>query len=70
MAIRCIRRRKRTSYRTTGGEAVEEQESRTIIKLGLVDLLKIGLTQNHLKSGGVALGGGHVGLWFQIRDVL
>ncbi|MDP5076967.1 MAG: PH domain-containing protein, partial [Nonlabens sp.] len=50
-------------------EAVEEQESRTIIKLGIVDLLKIGLTQNHLASGGVALGV-VIGLWFQIKDIV
>ncbi len=32
-----------------------EEESRVLVKLGLFDLLKVGLTENHLKTGFIAL---------------
>lgn len=47
----------------------EKEAPRTIIKLSVLDLLKIGITQNHLKSGGIALGV-VIGLWFKIKDVV
>jgi putative membrane protein len=40
-----------------------------ILKLGLIDLLKVGITQNHLKSGGLAIGLA-IGSWFKIKDII
>jgi putative membrane protein len=41
----------------------------TILKLGITDVLKVGVTQNHLKSGGLAIGLA-VGSWFQVNEFL
>ena len=41
--------------------------AKTVMQLDVADLFKIALTQNHLKSGGLALGV-VVGFWFQIKD--
>lgn len=46
----------------------QESESTVILDLGIVDLLKVGITQNHLKSGGLALGV-VFGFWFKIKDI-
>lgn len=35
-------------------ERVEEEEERVLVKLGLLDLFKVGLTENHLKTGFIA----------------
>jgi putative membrane protein len=41
----------------------------TILKLGILDILKVGITQNHLKSGGLAIGLAF-GSWFQLNELL
>lgn len=55
-------------------EAVQQNKKsqtapQTILQLSLLDLLKVGLTQNHLRSGGVALGV-VIGFWYKIKDVV
>ncbi|PRP66756.1 PH domain-containing protein [Nonlabens agnitus] len=40
---------------------------RELLSLGIIDLFKIGITQNHLRSGGLALGV-VFGFWYNIRD--
>ncbi|AGC77863.1 YdbT [Nonlabens dokdonensis DSW-6] len=51
-----------TKKRTTAPETV-------ILKLGFLDILKVGITQNHLKSGGLAIGVAFGG-WYQVNDIL
>ncbi|MFT6095646.1 MAG: putative membrane protein [Nonlabens sp.] len=41
----------------------------TILQLGILDILKVGITQNHLKSGGLAIGLAF-GSWFQVNELL
>lgn len=48
--------------RTTVSETI-------ILKLGFLDILKVGITQNHLKSGGLAIGVA-AGGWYQINEIL
>lgn len=50
-------------------ETQVEKEPQTILELGITDLLKIGITQNHLKSGGIALGV-VIGFWYKIKDIV
>ncbi len=38
-----------------------------LLTLDIIDLLKVGITQNHLRSGGIALGV-TVGFWYNIKD--
>lgn len=45
------------------------QEKTVLVKLSTAQLLKVGLTQNHLKSGFVALGL-VIGFWYKIKDVV
>lgn len=60
----------------TEDNAFEKQETFTIkdeptliLDLGILDLLKVGITQNHLKSGGLALGV-VFGFWYKIKDIV
>ncbi len=50
-------------------ETLEKKEPQTILELDIIDLLKIGITQNHLKSGGIALGV-VIGFWYKIKDIV
>lgn len=49
---------------TASANAVEKTE---LLSLGFIDLLKIGITQNHLRSGSLALGV-TFGFWYNIKD--
>ncbi len=49
-------------------ENSQTQRSR-LLQLSLLDLLKVGITQNHLRSGGIALGV-TVGFWYNIKDFI
>ncbi|WP_124980445.1 PH domain-containing protein [Nonlabens xiamenensis] len=40
-----------------------------VMELGLIDLLKVGITQNHLRSGFLALGV-VFGFWYKIKDLV
>jgi putative membrane protein len=51
--------------RTTARDLTET----TILQLGILDILKVGITQNHLKSGGLAIGLAF-GSWFQVNELL
>lgn len=44
-------------------------KSYQLLSLDFIDLLKIGITQNHLRSGGLALGV-TIGFWYNIKDVV
>lgn len=48
---------------------VQETTSTTILKLDIIDLLKVGFTQNHLRSGGLAIGV-VLGFWYKIKDIV
>ncbi|WP_405377804.1 PH domain-containing protein [Nonlabens sp. Asnod3-A02] len=56
--------KKETTYKK-----LKEQIETPILKLGLMDLLKVGITQNHLKSGGLAIGV-VFGSWYNIKEIL
>ncbi|MGJ8685635.1 MAG: PH domain-containing protein [Nonlabens sp.] len=47
----------------------QETVSKSILKLDIIDLLKVGITQNHLRSGGLAIGV-VIGFWYKIKDVV
>ncbi|ALM19846.1 hypothetical protein AAT17_00515 [Nonlabens sp. MIC269] len=49
--------------------ATTSQVSSTLLKLSFLDLFKVGMTQNHLRSGGVAIGL-VVGSYFKFQDVI
>ncbi|WP_438969530.1 PH domain-containing protein [Nonlabens sp.] len=40
-----------------------------ILRLGILDILKVGLTQNHLRSGGLAIGVAF-GSWYKVNDIV
>lgn len=40
-----------------------------ILKLGILDILKVGITQNHLRSGGLAIGVAF-GSWYKVKDIV
>ncbi|MEP3042750.1 PH domain-containing protein, partial [Nonlabens ulvanivorans] len=42
-----------------------KNDSKIILQLSFIDLLKVGITQNHLRSGGLAIGV-VVGFWYKI----
>ncbi|PQJ32965.1 hypothetical protein BST92_14005 [Nonlabens arenilitoris] len=44
-------------------------DSKLILELSFIDLLKVGITQNHLRSGGLAIGV-IIGFWYKIKDVV
>jgi len=44
-------------------------ENYDLVSLEIIDLLKIGITQNHLRSGGLALGV-VFGFWYNIKDLV
>ncbi|GAL76399.1 hypothetical protein YdbT homolog [Nonlabens ulvanivorans] len=46
-----------------------KNDSKIILQLSFIDLLKVGITQNHLRSGGLAIGV-VVGFWYKIKDVV
>lgn len=46
-----------------------ESKPQTILELDIIDLLKVGITQNHLRSGGLALGV-LFGFWYKIKDIV
>ncbi len=50
------------------GTSTTEHLPTVILDLGILDLLKIGITQNHLKSGILALGV-VIGFWYKIKDI-
>ncbi len=52
-------------------EPIESVNNRSnlILQLGILDLLKVGITQNHLRSGGLALGV-LFGFWYNIKDAV
>ncbi|SCY11897.1 putative membrane protein [Nonlabens sp. Hel1_33_55] len=58
---------------STGDNSIETPVERNAVKtsellsLGIIDLFKIGITQNHLRSGGLALGV-VFGFWYNIKD--
>ncbi|AZQ44544.1 PH domain-containing protein [Nonlabens ponticola] len=54
---------------STQQPAIDVQDKRPLLQLSMVDLLKVGLTQNHLRSGGLALGI-VFGFWYKIKDVV
>ncbi|PPK95505.1 putative membrane protein [Nonlabens xylanidelens] len=56
--------KKETTYKK-----LKDQIETPILKLGLMDLLKVGITQNHLKSGGLAIGV-VFGSWYNIKEIL
>ncbi|WP_405368460.1 PH domain-containing protein [Nonlabens sp. Asnod2-A12] len=58
-----------TSKKETTYKKLKEQIETPILKLGLMDLLKVGITQNHLKSGGLAIGV-VFGSWYNIKEIL
>lgn len=60
-----------TDAATPPFEQPEEDLStaRTILKLTISDLLKVGITQNHLRSGGLALGV-VFGFWYNIKEAV
>jgi putative membrane protein len=45
-----------------------KEEPTVILDLSIIDLLKVGITQNHLRSGGLALGV-VFGFWYKIKDI-
>ncbi|WP_438961687.1 PH domain-containing protein [Nonlabens sp.] len=47
----------------------QKSTSRTVFQLNIIDLLKVGVTQNHLRSGGLALGV-VIGFWYKIKDAV
>ncbi len=48
-------------------ESTVEKRPELLMQLDFFDLLKVGITQNHLRSGFVALGV-VTGFWFQVKD--
>lgn len=48
---------------------VEDTSTNVVLQLSLLDLLKVGITQNHLRSGGLALGV-LLGFWYNIKDAV
>ncbi len=51
------------------GDTSQIADSNMILQLSFKDLLKVGITQNHLRSGGLALGV-VFGFWYKIKDVV
>lgn len=49
--------------------AARDTKETVILKLSLIDVLKVGITQNHLKSGGLAIGLA-IGSWFKVKDII
>jgi putative membrane protein len=47
----------------------EQLQDQPLLKLDIVDLLKVGITQNHLRSGILALGV-VFGFWYKIKDIV
>lgn len=58
-----------TSKKETAYKKLKDNIETPILKLGLIDLLKVGITQNHLKSGGLAIGV-LFGSWYNIKEIL
>ncbi|MBF4984377.1 PH domain-containing protein [Nonlabens mediterrranea] len=50
-------------------DIADHKSSKVILQLNFIDLLKVGITQNHLRSGGLAIGV-VVGFWYKIKDVV
>ncbi|GAK95301.1 hypothetical protein JCM19298_1630 [Nonlabens ulvanivorans] len=48
---------------------IVKNDSKIILQLSFIDLLKVGITQNHLRSGGLAIGV-IIGFWYKIKDVV
>ncbi len=46
-----------------------EDTGRVIMNLGIADLFRVGITQNHLKSGGAAVGL-MIGFYYQFQDMI
>ncbi|QJP35107.1 PH domain-containing protein [Nonlabens sp. Ci31] len=53
----------------TSKKAVEDTTETMILQLGIIDILKVGITQNHLKSAGLAIGVAF-GSWYKIKDLV
>lgn len=54
------------------GQAIENEEvdaREVLLKLSLLDIMKVGITQNHLRSGLLALGV-VIGFWYKIKDIV
>lgn len=54
---------------SAAGHMKAQTAPQVVLKLTVLDLLKVGLTQNHLRSGGIALGV-VIGFWYKIKDVV
>ncbi len=51
------------------GNASAQSDRQELLELNFIDLLKVALTQNHLRSGFLALGV-VVGFWYKIQDIV
>lgn len=59
-----------TGIKSAESNTIKKDTTETLIlKLGVLDILKVGLTQNHLKSGGLAIGVA-VGSWYKVNDII
>lgn len=58
-----------TSKKETTYKNLKDNIETPILKLGLRDLLKVGITQNHFKSGGLAIWV-VFGSWYNIKEIL
>jgi putative membrane protein len=50
-------------------KTIQDKTEVAILQLSIFDLLKVGITQNHLKSGGLAVGVAF-GSWYKIKDIV
>jgi putative membrane protein len=50
-------------------KTIQDKTEVSILQLSVIDILKVGITQNHLKSGGLAIGVAF-GSWYKIKDIV
>lgn len=68
--VASVAKQQDAEYENISEEIIDKPlESQLILELGITDLLKVGITQNHLRSGGLALGV-LFGFWYKIKDVV
>jgi putative membrane protein len=50
-------------------KSIQDTTEVSILQLSVIDILKVGITQNHLKSAGLAIGVAF-GSWYKIKDIV